>query len=316
MSQILKPDQVREKFGPMFCQGLVTLVDEKNGVAQIVEKCVSKGPGEWDIVNRKRTGGIIEEIESQGETLIMNTVIGDRPLRFGPASSQLGAQGISSLKVVGDRVHTKWKGIAGASVGVGACLPQAPGVIETIYPDEIAIGGAKTIETEIVTPKMIRVIIGVDDTDTPQQGASWVLTMKLGRDCPYGMHLQHKIIQLNPDAPNKTTNCCGTAVSFAVTEEELPKLIEFAEDYIRKGSYSDDTVMTVFTGLKIPENLAKWAWDAKSILFTIEEAEAVARENGVQIIHVTGNKGTIGAVAAIGCFDMGLKAAGVPEDFQ
>lgn len=316
MAQILRPDQVKEKFGPMFCQGLVTMVDEANGVAQIVEICTSKGPTEWDIVNRKRTGGVIDSIESQGTTIVMNTVIGERPLRFGPASAELGAQGISSLTIVGDTVHTKWKGIAGASVGVGACLPQAPGVIETIYPDQITMGGAKTLETEIVTPKMVRVVIGVDDTDTPEQGASWVLTMKLGKACPYGMYLEHKIIQLNPKAPNKTTNCCGTAVSFAVTEEDLPKLIEFAEDFVRKGSYSDDTVMTVYTGLRIPEELAKWSWDAKSVLFTIEDAEKVAERNGVKIIHVTGNKGTIGAVAAVGCFDMGLKAAGVPEDFE
>ena len=316
MTQTMKPEQVREKFGPMFCKGLVTMVDEKNGIARIIEICSAKGPSEWDIVNRRRTGGIIEDIRAEGTVIVMDTVIGDRELRFGPASSTLGGQGISSLKVVGDTVHTRWKGIAGASVGVGACLPQAPGVIETIYPDQITMGGAKTLETEIVTPKMVRVVIGVDDTDTPEQGASWVLTMKLGKECPYGRYLDHKIVQLNPKAPNKTTNCCGTAVSFAVKEEDVPKLIDFATEFVRKGTYSEDTVMAVMVGLKVPEELAKWSWDAKSILYTVEDAEAVAERNGLTIIRVTGKKGTIGAVAAVGCFDMGLKAAGVPEDFE
>ena len=316
MTQIMKPEEVRQKFGQMFCRGLVTMVDEKNGIAQIIEHCSSKGPSEWDIVNRKRTGGIINDIRSEGTTIVMDTVIGDRDLRFGPASSTLGGQGISSLKIVGDTVHTVWKGIAGASVGVGACLPQAPGVIETIYPDQITMGGAKTLETEIVTPKMIRVVIGVDDTDTPEQGASWVLTMKLGRECPYGIYLDHKIVQLNPKAPNKTTNCCGTAVSFAVKEDELPKLIDFATEFVRKGTFSEDTVMAVCTGLKMPKDLEDWSWKAKSILYTVEEAEAAAERNGVKIINVTGRKGTIGAVAALGCFDIGLRAAGVPEDFE
>ena len=316
MTQRMTPEQVREKYGPMFCKGLVTMVDEHNGIARIIEVCSSKGPSEWDIVNRKRTGGIIESIGAEGTTIVMDTIIGKRDLRFGPASSELGGQGISALWIDGDTVHTVWKGIAGASVGVGACLPQAPGVIETIYPDKITMGGAKTLETEIVTPKMVRVIIGVDDTDTPEQGASWVLTMKLGKACPYGTYLDHKIVQLNPKAPNKTTNCCGTAVSFAVREDEVPKLIEFAKDFLKNGSYSDDTVMAVYTGLAIPEELAKWSWDAKSILFTIEDAEAVAERTGVKVIQVTGRKGTIGAVAALGCFDMGLKAAGVPEDFE
>ena len=42
----------------------------------------------------------------------------------------------------------------------------------------------------------------------------------------------------------------------------------------------------------------------------------IADENGVEIISVTGNGGIIGAVAAIGCADLGTEAAGVVEDFQ
>lgn len=315
MPTILTPEQVKEKYGPMFCKSLITMVDEKNGCAQVVERCSSTGPKEWDIVNRRRTKGIITDVRDEG-AIVMDLVIGDRPLNFGPASTELGAQGIYSLRVEGDRVHTKWRGIAGASVGIGACLPQADDVIETIYPDDFRMGGAFSAETEIVTRKRVRLVIGVDDTDTPQQGASWVLTMQLGRECPYGKFLNHKIIQLNPKAPNKTTNCCSTAVSFAATEEEVPKIIEFAKEFIRKGSYSDDTVMTTFVGLKVPEDLKKWSWDAKSVLFTIDDAVAAAERNGVEIHYVTGNKGTIGAVAAIGCFDLGLKAAGIPEDFE
>jgi tRNA(Ile2) C34 agmatinyltransferase TiaS len=140
--------------------------------------------------------------------------------------------------------------------------------------------------------------------------------MKLGKEGPYGMYLDHKIVQLNPKAPNKTTNCCGTAVSFAVKEEDVTKLIDFAVDFVRKGTYSDDTVMAVMTGLKVPEELARWSWDAKSILYTVDDAVQVAERNGVRIINVTGKKGTIGAVAAVGCFDMGIRAAGVPEDFE
>lgn len=315
MPTTLTPDQVRERYGRMFCESLITMVDEKNGCAQIIEKCSASGPKEWDIVNRRRTKGILTDIRDEG-FIVMDLVIGEGPINFGPASSELGGQGICSLSIDGDRVRTRWKGIAGASVGVGACLPQADDVIETIYPDDFKMGGAYVVETEIVTRKRVRLIIGVDDTDTPLEGASWVLTMRLGRECPYGKFLNHKIVQLNPMAPNKTTNCCSTAVSFAATEDEVPKIIEFAKDFIKKESFSDDTVMTTFIGLKIPEGLMKWSWDAKSILYTIEDAVAVARDNGVDIHYLTGDKGTIGAVAAIGCFDLGLRAAGIPEDFE
>ena len=316
MPTILRPDEVKAKYGPLFCRGFYTMVDEENGIAQIVEVCSSRGPAEWDIVNRRRTGGIIKDIDLDGQTLIMDVEIGEKELRFGPVSANLGGQGVSSLKVEGDRVRTVWKGLAGASVGIGACIPQCPDVIETVYPDDFKLGGAHAASVEIVTPKMVRLVIGIDDTDTKDKGATWVVGMKLGRACPYGKFIEHKIIQLNPNAPNKTTNCCSTAISFAATEEEISKIIEFAVDFVRKESYSEDAVITVYKGLKIPEPLSDFGWSAKTVLYERETAIKLAEENGVQIISVTGMGGVIGAVAAIGCFDMGVRSAGVPSDFE
>ena len=99
-------------------------------------------------------------------------------------------------------------------------------------------------------------------------------------------------------------------------EDEIPALIEFAVDFIRKESYSEDAVITVFKGLEVPEALREFGWSCKSVLYTTDDAIRVAGENGVQIISVTGTKGVIGAVAAIGCFDLGERAAGIPEDFE
>ncbi|MDR2845877.1 MAG: DUF1743 domain-containing protein [Candidatus Methanoplasma sp.] len=316
MVQILRPDEVEKKYGKLFCKGYLTMVDEENGVAQIVEKCIARGPGEWDVVNRRRSGGVIKDIRMEGHTVIMEAEIGEKELRFGPVSTDVGGQGLAALKVEGDRVRSTWYGIAGATVGIGACIAQCNDVIETIYPDDFKIGGAHTTHVDIITHKMVRVIIGIDDTDTKEKGASWVTALKLGTTCPIGVFIDHKIIQLNPKVPNKTTNCCSTAVSFAVKEQDIPSLVEYCRDFIKKESFSDGSSMTVFKGLRIPDGLAKFGWDAKSIIFTTEDAVKVAEENGVQIISVTGMDGVIGAVAAIGCFDMGGKAAGIPEDFE
>ena len=316
MVQILTPEEVEGKYGRMFCKSFLTLVDEENGIAQIVERCSSQGPAEWDVVNRRRTGGVIDCIRMSSDMIVMDTVIGERELNFGPVSEDVGGQGIKSLKVEGDEVRTTWYGIAGASVGIGACIPQCRDVIRTEYPDDFKMGGAFRANVDIITPKMVRVIVGVDDTDTKEKGASWVTSMKLGLECPIGRFVEHKIIQLNPKAPNKTTNCCSTAVSFAVREEEVPKLIEYVVDFVKGETFSDDTVVTVFQGLRIPDALREFGWSCKSVLYKPEDAIRVAEENGVQIISVTGMGGVIGAVAAIGCFDLGEKAAGIPEDFE
>ena len=313
--QVLRPDEVRARYGPLFCKGFFTLVDEKAGKARIIEKCVSKGPGEWDLVNRRRTGGVIDRISIESDSIVMDVTIGEKELNFGPVSADVGGQGLSALKVEGDEVRTTWFGIAGATVGIGACIPQCSDVIRTEYPDDFQIGGAHRAHVDIITPTMVRVIIGIDDTDTKEKGASWVVSLKLGMECPIGRFLEHKIIQLNPKVPNKTTNCCSTAVSFAVKEEEIPALIEYAVDFVRKQSYSEDAVITVFQGLEVPEKLRDYGWSCKSVLYTTDDAIKVAEETGVQIISVTGLKGVIGAVAAIGCFDLGERSAGIPEDF-
>ena len=76
MSYTLKPDEVRAKYGKMFCKGFYTIVDEKNGIAQLIEICTSKGPVEWDIVNRKRTGGVLTDLRLEGTTVTMDAVVG------------------------------------------------------------------------------------------------------------------------------------------------------------------------------------------------------------------------------------------------
>lgn len=88
--QVLRPDEVKAKYGPMFCRGFFTLVDEKAGKARIVEKCVSKGPGEWDVVNRRRTGGVIDAIKMESDSIVMDVSIGEKELSFGPVSSDVG----------------------------------------------------------------------------------------------------------------------------------------------------------------------------------------------------------------------------------
>ena len=76
MVTILRPDEVKAKYGAMFCQGLYTIVDEKTGKVRIIEKCSAHGPAEWDVVNRRRTGGVIDKVMNEGTTIVMEVSLG------------------------------------------------------------------------------------------------------------------------------------------------------------------------------------------------------------------------------------------------
>ncbi|MBP8685731.1 MAG: DUF1743 domain-containing protein, partial [Methanomassiliicoccales archaeon] len=153
-------------------------------------------------------------------------------------------------------------------------------------------------------------------TDTKQQGASWSMVLKVARECPVGTLLEHKIVQLNPNVPEKTTNCVSVGVSFAVREKDLPALLAYFKEALRKNTFSQETTMAYFVGLRIPKELEEYGWRAKSVIYNIGQAMDVASRNGVEVVEITGRRGTIGAVAAIGCFDLGVRAAGLPEDFE
>ncbi|NLI73498.1 MAG: hypothetical protein GX369_01830 [Euryarchaeota archaeon] len=314
MSQILRPDDITRKYGKMFCRGVYTLVDEENGKARIIEECSAKGPVEWDAVNRRRAGGAITDIRVEGTTLIMDTIIGEREVSFGPAAKDVGGQGLKSLKVEGDRVRTTWVGLAGASVGIGACMPQGPGTIEAVYPANAKVGGAHRLEVSVVTPKMVRVIYAVDDTDTKEKGASWVLMLKLANSAPIGHYLEHKIIQLNPNVPEKTTNCVAVGVSFAVEPKDLDALTDYVVNFVKENTISENTTLAMYQGLVVPEAAKKYGLKAKEEIMNIDDAAMAAEASGIRLIEVTGKRGSIGAVAGIGCFDMGLAAAALPDD--
>src|SRR4030065_612775 len=170
MAEILTPAEVRERHGSLFSKRLITMVDESAGRAKIIEECCAQGPVEWDAVNRLRARGVVEHVEVVGTTLIMDARIGEGEVHFGPASRDTGGQALKSLIVKNGKVETTWIGLAGASVGVGACLPQAEGVEKAEYLSDELVGGSRKVEIRITTPVQRRLGIGIDDTDTKEKG--------------------------------------------------------------------------------------------------------------------------------------------------
>ena len=53
----MTPQQIKEKYGQMFCKKFLVIVDEKENKAQIIEQCRLRGAIEWDVMNRRRAGG-------------------------------------------------------------------------------------------------------------------------------------------------------------------------------------------------------------------------------------------------------------------
>ena len=308
MTITLTPSEVRKRFGVNFCRGFFTIVDRERGLVRIVEKCIARGPVEWDHANRIRAGGALRSARIEGTTLIMDAEIGRAgEVRFGPAAGNVGGQALVKVELdedgrSGNEVRTTWRGIAGASMGIGACIPASDDVIRTEY-SHLELGGANELEVTIITPAMTRLIVGLDDTDTKEKGASWVLALKMAQTMPIGRYLTHRIIQLYPGVPEKTTNCVSIGVSFAVPETEIERAKGWLLDFVKRETLSDDTTVVFYTGLDVPDGLRRYGQEAKRRIISLKEAEDFAREEGLEYHNITGLQGLIGAIAAVGCFE-------------
>lgn len=290
------------------------MVDERAGIAEIIEHCLARGTIEWDAMNRYRAGGVVTGCLVDGTSMTLRAKLGRIPVNFGAAADDIGGQALEAVEVTGNEVITSWSGIAGAGVGVAACLPQAPGVLRSEYPteDDLKVGGARINQVRIISPKYEKVCFGIDDTDTKTEGATWVLALRCAESCKIeGVEfLNMRLVQLNPKVPQKTTNCVGSALNFAVKPENVVELQEYVRKFVEKHTLSHDTGIACFRGIDFMMDSPVLKW-AKTEIMTIEQAEREAMTLGIEFLDTNAKKGRIGALGAVLWGNRGIEAAGL-----
>ena len=199
--------------------------------------------------------------------------------------------GICSAEVNDSEITISYIGIGGGGVGASDCRSFAGGVIRCLSDPS---GGGKRAGSTIWLPRMQRVLIGVDDTDTPEKGATWTLAHNIARavEDETSRYLSHTIVQLFP-VPYRTKNCVSIVCEFASSNPR--HLIDRFRLLLEKYTLSEETGMAVFTGFD-PSALLPFAWMVKKGEVR-RDFLPVIREGHLELI-IEG-RGIIGAVAAI-----------------
>lgn len=240
--------------------------------------------------------------------------LGKFPVNFGSAGGDIGGQALEGVKISEDEIITTWAGIAGAGFGVAACLPQASGVIRTEYPTEedLKVGGARTNHARIISPRYEKVCIGIDDTDTKTEGATWVMALKCAEACRIAgvEFLDMRLVQLNPAVPNKIINCVSSALNFAVRPRKISELLEAVRTFVEKNSLSGQTGIACYHGISDFVD-APVAGLVKSEILTREQAESAADALGIEFLDSVKGKGRISALGAVVWGNRGMEAAGL-----
>lgn len=207
--------------------------------------------------------------------------------------------GICAVSLSDSIIQISYRGMGGGGVGATICRATAAGVISSTYDES---GGGKVAGSTLTFARNTRVLIGVDDTDTPEQGATWTLVHNIARavvgdpkdpkNAGPHRYLSHTIVQLFP-VPFRTKNCVGVVAEFATTNPQ--DLIDRFAGLLRKYTLSDKTGMAVYTGFS-PEALL--AFGEKVKRGQVDPDEAGRLEGGNLRIIMKG-RGITGAIAAI-----------------
>lgn len=213
--------------------------------------------------------------------------------------------GISRVCVHEQEIAISYIGMGGGGVGATICRASAQGVLRSEYDES---GGGKIAGSTIVLPRFSRVLIGVDDTDTPEQGATWTLVHNIAKAVAdeKNRYLSHTIVQLFP-VPFRTKNCVGVVVEFASSEPE--DLAGRFSDLLKQYTLSKETGMAVFTGFS-PDRLLDYGWRTKNGQVSPDDARALARDDLTIWINGRGVTGAVAAIPFYTRYDEGLELCG------
>ena len=270
----------------------IVAIADGHGLVDIIEQSNCWGGACWAEYHYKQASPLIQSVCSYGNTMRYRVKEGTSELNL---IASYAAAGIESAIVKDKTVEITYAGLGGGGVGATMSRAQAEDVIEY---DITEAGGSKKSRGTIVLPRRSRVLVGVDDTDTKEEGATWSLIHNIATDLDSrnARYISHALVQLFP-VPQKTQNCVSTVVEFACIDP-VPLIKDF-ERLLRNYTLSENTGMVVLQRFDADE-VKEYATLAKSRMVAYETAEAAAKKAGVEII-IPG-RGIIGALASLPYF--------------
>jgi len=269
---------------------IVAVADEQGTAVELIEFFDCIGGAMWS-KHHYAQSPVVQSVRNCGSTMryLLNPGTADLDLQ----GSRFPA-GICGAGVDDDKIEISYVGLGGGGVGASACRSFAGGVLRCRSDPS---GGGKRAGSTIWLPRRQRVLIGIDDTDTPDDGATWTLAHNISRavEDDASRYLSHTIVQLYP-VPYRTKNCVSIVCEFASSEPAM--LVDRFRRLLERYTLSEDTGMAVFTGFD-PSALLPFGWAVKK---GEVRKDLIPDSDGGELELILEGRGIIGAVAALPFF--------------
>jgi len=262
------------------------------GCVELIETTNCYGGAAWARYHYAQASPLIVTSRTLGNTTRYLIKEGTSHLKL---RASVSAGGIESVKLSKDTIKVTYAGLGGGGVGATMCRALARDVIDY---DLTPAGGSKLSRGTLTLPKRSRIIIGVDDTDTKEEGATWSLVNNIATlvDSKSLRYVSHAIVQLYP-VKAKTKNCVATVVEFASLNGDRP--IKKFKKLLEELSLSEETGMAVLKSFSA-ERLSDFGNATRSGEVSISAATEAANAAGVEVCLE--GRGIIGAIASLPFF--------------
>ena len=267
---------------------IVAVASEDGTSVELVEFFDCVGGAMWSKLHYAKSP-LVQEVRCIGSTMRYLLKPGSADLSL--EGSRFPA-GISSCIIEANEIAITYIGMGGGGVGAASCRSDAEGVLRSRCDPA---GGGKVAGATIWLPRRQRILIGVDDTDTPEKGATWTLVHNIAKavEDERSTYLSHTIVQLFP-VPYRTKNCVGLVAEFATSDPE--NLIGRFRELLEKYTLSEKTGMAVYSGFSPSDQLVAFGRQVKRGEITPDLLDKL-KDKDLRIFMK--GRGIIGAVAAI-----------------
>jgi methanogenesis imperfect marker protein 11 len=280
-----------------------TLVDEESGLVEYVGKTLPEMGGLISPEVMQYMEGpvmknpLVVSSDSMGTTYSTRFREGTFDREMIPSYRFLD---YSMVEIKEDTVHLTMKGIGGVPAGMK--IMHRYGSIRTDIKEE---GGVTYFDVEY--PKYRKVAIGLDDTDSAAKGATYITVYRIAKLLESSLRDVHFInlcICINfPGNPYKTTNNASSAAIFAVRDYSKDQIIQHFKRLAKKHTISEDTGMAAREGIGVPDPLWNYTDTVRRKLVEVSLAMKAADMSRSLMFPITGERGLIGALSAVGMTD-------------
>jgi predicted transcriptional regulator len=272
------------------CKRIFTTVD--GDIVSIYHECMSGGCAAYCTHHHRKAGGVVTEVARDGTLLFELARLGEGTAEIGlPPRAAVGVVGV---RREGDYVIQHIRCTGGPAFSLTEMMAMAEGV-ENV--DVMRYGD--TVEGEVYTRALTHVIIGLDDTDSRDAGATFALAIALLQHLskmPGIIPILHRVAMLYPGIEERTAGNSCSYIEIAAEPDIVDGLMERAQRFVSEESISGEWGLAMKTGFTIPDGLRSFGLDARAKRVSRSDCDTIAKQYGVLL---AGGRGVVGALAAV-----------------